>query len=307
MSIKEFIFWLIFICIATSVGFWFFNLTKEKNFDSNDFVYSEKTQNNNSLDGLEIKIPENESIIVKLNKKKISPDKERYVAEFNQPLEGEEFPLRGSVVIVDEIKFEDDKYQVMPMAVNFGGSGEFIYLVLLKKTSDGLEHVDSLAIGDRIHYESFSMEEPQVVFNYMSHHSSQAMVEEPNVSTHLYFEILNDKFVEGIKYFNTLPTDIVITKPNSDVETIFVINFKAKGWLFEDSSLVRLVSEGYENIFETQAKSVDGEWMKSGLVDIKAQLNAGTHKGKTKVIIEGDNPSGLPENDKKVEFWVYIK
>jgi hypothetical protein len=311
VNIKEIIFWLIFLGVVFFVGFWLINFAKESDTDSNNSIFTKTTTipESDPLLGLEIKIPEHESVVVKLNKKQISANKERYMAEFNQKIFEGDMPLRGSVVLIDEIKFENSKYEVVPMATNFGGSGEFIYLILLEKTVNGLKHIESLPVGDRIVSESFEEVGSKIIFNYKSHHESQAMVEVPIVSTKLEFEIQNGKFVEGLKYFNTKLNDFVLEnpKPNSFVDTLIDVNFQAKGWLFENSSLAKLITEDYRDLDSQSATSVDGDWMRTDLISIKVQLNAGEYKGKAKIILMADNPSGLKEKDKKVEFWVYIK
>lgn len=297
-----------FVAIGTSL--WIIKFAKDSFINTEHLIFTKSIEKEGDLlEGLKIKIPENESIIVEVKKTGLPENQQRYYAEFKPP-EAENIPIRGSVVLIDEITLDFNEYKIMPMAVNFGGSGEFIYLILLKNENEELKHIDSMAIGDRVSSISLKKSDSsQIVFNYKSHGSKQAMYEEPTVPTILEFSIQNGKFVEGLKYFNTDNKQILISdpKPNSTIGSNFDVNFKAKVWLFENSSLVKLMSEDYQDLDEAQATSVDGEWMTSDLVSIKANLDAGNFKGKAKIILIADNPSDLRDKDKSVEYWVYIK
>lgn len=312
-KVKEIVFWLIFLATAFLAGFWIVNTTRQIDIEQNDFIYTKTIIEKDpyTLDGLIIKIPENESITVKLQKRKLSNATERYLGEFNESNIDKEFPLRGSVVLFDDIKIDsDDDHLVMPMSVDFGGSGEFVYLGLFKKEVGGLVHVNSLFVGDRISPLSLDKDIDSMVFKYKSLHVSQSMSEDPFVNTELNFINEGDLLIEEEKYFNT-NSDIYIEPqemyPNKIVSQNISFVFMAKSWLFEDTSGASLFSENYEPIDNSIASSVDGNWMIADYVPIKVVLNAGEYKGRAKIILNADNSSGIPSRDKKMEFWVYIK
>lgn len=309
ITFKEIILWLIFLGLAIFVTVLLSKLAKESIVDKGEIIFTKNLTLQNSLDHLEIKVPDTKSIVVKLQLKDLIGDKRMYTAEFNQQEEGEDFPTRGSVTLIHDFIFDNPKYKIIPMAVNFGGSGEFVYLILLQKTENGLKHVDSVAVGDRIDVVSFVEKDTKIIFNYKSHHKSQAMAEEPSVLTHLEFTIKDFKFIEGFKYFNSTADDIVIKKVkiNSDTDrTVFVSGETRGSWLFENSAPIELISEDSTVLSNSIISSSVG-WMTNLFIPFETTLKMTEYVGRAKVILKNDNPSGKPSNDKKVEFWVNIK
>lgn len=92
-------------------------------------------------------------------------------------------------------------------------------------------------------------------------------------------------------------------RPNSAISNPVIIKGKARGsWFFEGSFPIKLVDDGNIVIGSTIA-TADGEWMTEDFVPFTASLtfsSSGTKKGI--LILEKDNPSGLPENEDFLEI-----
>ncbi|MCG2690253.1 GerMN domain-containing protein [Candidatus Parcubacteria bacterium] len=97
-------------------------------------------------------------------------------------------------------------------------------------------------------------------------------------------------------------------KENQFVSSPLLIEGKAKGtWFFEGSFPAKLYDEQGE-LLSVAIASSQGEWMTEDYVDFTAQMTflvATTTQAK--LVLERDNPSGLTELDKSVEFSLVLK
>lgn len=87
-------------------------------------------------------------------------------------------------------------------------------------------------------------------------------------------------------------------RPNQIVGSPLVISGSARGpWFFEASFPVRLLDENGDELASGIA-TAEGEWMTEEFVPFTAELEfLLLGNGKGTLILEKDNPSGLPEND----------
>jgi len=98
-------------------------------------------------------------------------------------------------------------------------------------------------------------------------------------------------------------------RPNSYIESPLVISGEARGaWFFEGDFPVVLtdwdgliIAEGYA--------TARGEWMTEEFVQFDATLDfiSPTYKNNGTLILQKDNPSGLPENDDALEVPIFFK
>ena len=86
-------------------------------------------------------------------------------------------------------------------------------------------------------------------------------------------------------------------RPNQTIESPITITGEARGfWFFEASFPVKLL-DGDGNIIASGIAQAEGEWMTENFVPFKAELTfpqPTTSNGT--LVLEKDNPSGLPEN-----------
>lgn len=87
-------------------------------------------------------------------------------------------------------------------------------------------------------------------------------------------------------------------RPNEIVGSPLTITGEARGpWFFEASFPVRLLDENGDELASGIA-TAQGEWMTEDFVPFTAELEfILSGNGKGTLILEKDNPSGLPEND----------
>lgn len=106
---------------------------------------------------------------------------------------------------------------------------------------------------------------------------------------------------------------IVLTEPlpNDTVESPLVISGSARGsWFFEASFPVFLTDwDGL--IIADGIATAQGDWMTSEFVPFTATLNytlaTSSYSNKGTLILQKDNPSGLPEHDDALEIPVMLK
>lgn len=111
-------------------------------------------------------------------------------------------------------------------------------------------------------------------------------------------------------YVNASADMIVIDapKPGESVGTSFTVVGKARGgWYFEASFPLRVLS-AQGSLLKEMPVQADGEWMTSEFVPFSetVMVPPGT-KGAVTLILQNDNPSGLPENAASVSIPLFIQ
>ncbi|MCK9361529.1 Gmad2 immunoglobulin-like domain-containing protein [Patescibacteria group bacterium] len=103
---------------------------------------------------------------------------------------------------------------------------------------------------------------------------------------------------DAIRNIQLVPTGETVTSP-------LIISGEARLWYFEGTFPVRLVDQKGMALVESYA-SADGGWMTEEWVPFTAELVFVPPAPGTmgKLILMKDNPSGLPENDDRVEIPV---
>lgn len=99
--------------------------------------------------------------------------------------------------------------------------------------------------------------------------------------------------------------------PNSTVQNPLVIKGKARGtWFFEASFPIMVVNWDGLIIGEGYA-TAEGEWMTEDFVPFTATINytldPQTYSKNGSLILQKDNPSGLPENDDALEIPIIFE
>ncbi len=112
---------------------------------------------------------------------------------------------------------------------------------------------------------------------------------------------------------STAATGTAVTDPRIRVETPkvnakiagpLVVKGEAQGtWYFEASFPVKLLDEKGQVVAQTAAQA-QGDWMTENFVPFEATLTFTATSGKGMLVLERDNPSGLPQNDAQVRIPV---
>jgi hypothetical protein len=100
-------------------------------------------------------------------------------------------------------------------------------------------------------------------------------------------------------------TDVIVSapKPYQQVCSPLTVKGKAKSaWFFEGVFPLRLLDEHCHEITSSQAKAL-GPWTTGNFVPFEGTLEfTVTKPTKAILILQNDNPSGLPENARKKEI-----
>ncbi|OGY43060.1 MAG: hypothetical protein A2729_03785 [Candidatus Buchananbacteria bacterium RIFCSPHIGHO2_01_FULL_39_14] len=108
------------------------------------------------------------------------------------------------------------------------------------------------------------------------------------------------KFIEDIGNELEKADLIRITnpRPNQTITSPLTITGEARGnWFFEASFPIKLLDENGQQIAIAVAQA-KGEWLTTEFVPFEATLEfSAQNSRKGKLVLEKDNPSGLPEND----------
>jgi hypothetical protein len=101
---------------------------------------------------------------------------------------------------------------------------------------------------------------------------------------------------------------IASPRPNTTVSRSLVITGEARGeWFFEASFPIHLKDASGENITSTVAQA-EGEWMTTEFVPFQATLDIpDTFSGHAVLVLEKDNPSGLPEHADSLRVPIEVR
>jgi hypothetical protein len=103
---------------------------------------------------------------------------------------------------------------------------------------------------------------------------------------------------------------IIVDKPQAldTVESPIIIEGQARGsWFFEASFPIKLI-DANGNVLGTGIAQAQSEWMTEDFVRFKAELKySASEDGSGRLVLERDNPSGLPENDDSLNIPVRYK
>ena len=93
--------------------------------------------------------------------------------------------------------------------------------------------------------------------------------------------------------------------PNEIIKSPVTITGRARGfWFFEASFPVRVVDENNQELAVAAAQAM-GDWMTEDFVPFKAEVSFPRPTGdRGFIILERDNPSGLPENADQLKIPV---
>ncbi len=103
-------------------------------------------------------------------------------------------------------------------------------------------------------------------------------------------------------------SEVVITSPlaNSIVKSPLIVRGTVPaGWMFEGSLPIKLLDDNKNLIVQGIAQEkVPGSWQSGDPIDFESEIKFTTTARSGFLVIEKDNPSGLPENAKSFSFEV---
>ncbi|MDP2736918.1 MAG: GerMN domain-containing protein [bacterium] len=105
------------------------------------------------------------------------------------------------------------------------------------------------------------------------------------------------------------PDEVLVTMPklNQTINSPLIVEGQARGnWFFEASFPIELIDDQGKILGQSYVEA-QSDWMTENFVPFKGEINyqaAATTTGK--LVFKKDNPSGLPQYDKKIEMPVLI-
>lgn len=232
----------------------------------------------------------------------------------------------GSAEALDDLAVTDAEtgYALIPFVVNYGGTGSFVYVGLFTNQNGVPVHTDSLLLGDRIQIESLTFERSEgvlmAVANFKDRKPTDAMVVVPSIATRITAPITSapifgepSRTERSDTYIASYKDMIRIANPTpgSTVTTPLLFSGEARGgWFFEASFPITIVDWNGRIIGEGIATAT-GDWMTSEFVPFTASipyvLPSDVAYRRGAIILQKDNPSGMPENDDAFEVPILFK
>lgn len=97
-------------------------------------------------------------------------------------------------------------------------------------------------------------------------------------------------------------------KANETIQSSYVVSGQARGsWFFEASFPIKLLDKNGRIIAQAIAQA-KGDWMTENFVPFEANLEFFVDNDQeATLVLQKDNPSGLPENNAKIEIPIFLK
>lgn len=116
---------------------------------------------------------------------------------------------------------------------------------------------------------------------------------------------------EGNFIYKNATSDLIKVElpfPGAVTGKEFSVIGKARGtWYFEASFPVKVLDKDGKVLFRGPAQA-QGEWMTQDFVPFKIDIKVPqSYVGPARLVLENDNPSGLPENEKSISFDFIIE
>lgn len=186
-----------------------------------------------------------------------------------------------------------------------GGSGTFYYVAAATRQNGSFVGSNAVFIGDRIAPQSTEIRNSVVVVNYADRRPSEPMAAKPTVGASAYF-----RWKEGA----LVSSPIVLESPDegSVVSNPLKVTGMARGmWYFEASFPLTLVDWDGKIIAESHAEAKEN-WMTEEFVPFEGTIEFATpykpgdqdFMKRGALILQKDNPSGLPEHSDALEIPV---
>lgn len=121
---------------------------------------------------------------------------------------------------------------------------------------------------------------------------------------------ITGKPLPSATYVNATADNIVVELPFPGAVTgkSFSVVGKARGmWYFEASFPVKVLDRDGKVLAQVPAQA-QGEWMTSEFVPFKVDIQVpDSYIGPATLVLQKDNPSGLPQNDASISFPITIE
>jgi len=146
------------------------------------------------LNGKTFVVPNTENISVNLTALAPSPTRDYPMGQYDAG----DGVNRGTLVALDFFTTENiNGRRAVPIVVNQGGKGEFVYLAIMTDDGASLSHVASIPLGDRISVRNIKAEGSVVSVTYFVHDRGQAMAEFPTVETTAIIDIGTGQVIQA--------------------------------------------------------------------------------------------------------------
>jgi hypothetical protein len=226
--------------------------------------------------------------------------------------------------VEQDIDGDGDLDKVFLVIDNPGGSGTFFYVVGAINEGNGYSGTEAMLLGDRIAPQTTEAgENGLVLVNYADRAPGEPMNAIPTIGKSMWvkYETKTNSFGEVVQDFEGESASnakdkinlIRLSEPTegSTLSSPIKLSGEARGyWFFEASFPITVVDWDGLIIGEGYA-TAEGDWMTEEFVPFTAtvtySLPANTPYKRGAIILQKDNPSGLPENDDALEIPVMLE
>ena len=87
-------------------------------------------------------------------------------------------------------KIELKKYKILLLFINYGGSGNFREIAVLKRGNDGnFSHIQQEFIGDRVKVTKIKLKKLKIIIDYLDRGLTESFVIKPHIKKRVEFKI----------------------------------------------------------------------------------------------------------------------
>ncbi len=204
----------------------------------------------------------------------------------------------GETVAGDLDNNNTDDYALLLTQDN-GGSGTFFYVAAAFNTDHGLIGTNAVLLGDRIAPQNITITNGLILVNYADRKPGEPMTAQPSQGVSAYFKLAKASLSQVYPNNNNMIT-VSSPLPNTVISSPLLVQGQARGpWYFEASFPVKLYDANNNEVALTPPYIMTAnDWMTTDFVPFQASLTFTPPATPTgTLVLQKDNPSGLPEND----------
>jgi hypothetical protein len=211
--------------------------------------------------------------------------------------------------VLGDLDNDGDEDAAVILSHEPAGDSTFFYSAVAINEKTSFVGSEAILLGDRIAPQTKRVENGIYIVNYADRQEGEAMTVSPSIGVSKYLKYENGRLTEAnwredlIRIDNPYPGQ-VIKSPQ-------LIMGKARGFWFFEGDFPLVLTDWDGKIIAESFATAEGSWMTEDFVRFRTNLeftkpDTSVSKRGT-LILQRDNPSGLPENDDALEITVYFE
>jgi len=190
-----------------------------------------------------------------------------------------------------------------------GGTGTFFYAAAAINRTGGYRGTNAVFLGDRIAVQGVSVRNGVIVVDYRDRSPGEPMATPPTVAKSAYLTVRNGELTAVGLLAEEEHVVVDSPAPGATIVSPLTVSGRARGaWFFEGDFPMSIVDTNGSVIGQGYC-TAKGPWMTDKFVPFEGTIAFGKPGSVEQgvLILQKDNPTGLPKHDDALEIPVFIR